>query len=292
MGALVAVRSCEDHFAVARRELESIISFLKSGEARELSASELEAAIRDRSWELQRELLQAHIEARGRGEAAGPVVDAQGVERKAAPRQHERTLTSVFGDVSVERLGYGKEGLESLHPLDANLNLPAEQYSFGLRGLAAVEAAKGSFDEAVASLQAQTAAHIGKRQLEELVQRSAQDFDDFYTQRELPAGSGGEVLVISADGKGVAMRRSDLRPATRKAAESRQPRFSHRLTKGEKRHTKRMATVAAVYTIAPHVREPTDILGPWRHDTRALRSSGRSRSPSGCGPAWRRRRGR
>src|SRR5512139_2774996 len=269
MGALAAVRSCEDHYAVARRELESIISFLKSGEAREMSVSELEVSIRDRSWEMLRELLQAHIEARGPGEAAGPVVDAEGVERTPAPRQHERTLTSVCGDVWVERLGDGKEGQESLHPLDADLNLPAEQYSFGLRRLAAVEAAKGSFEEAVASVQVQTATHVGKRQLEELVQRSAQDFDSFYAQREPPAGSGGEVLVISADGKGVPMRRSDLRAATRKAAESRQPRFSHRLTKGEKRHLKRMATVAAVYTIAPRVREPTDILGPLapRHES-------------------------
>lgn len=247
---------------MARRELESIISFLMSGEAREQTASELESSIRDRSWEMLRALLQAHINARGPGEAAGPVVDAQGVKRTAGPREHARILGSIFGDVSVERLGYGKEGLKSLHPLDAELNLPAEEYSFGLRRLAAVESAKGSFDETVASVRAHTAAHVGKRQVEQLVGRSAQDFDSFYAQREPPAGSGGELLVITTDGKGVPMRRSSLRPATRKAAESRQRRFSHRLTKGEKRHAKRMATVAAVYTIAPHVREPTEILGP------------------------------
>jgi hypothetical protein len=228
---------------VARTELESIISFLKSGEAREMSASELERSIQERSWDLLRELFQAHIDTRGPGEAAGPVIDAQGVKRTAGPREHERTLSILFGDVSVERLGYGKQGRESLHPLDAELNLPAEQYSFGLRRLAAVEAAKGSFDEAVASVKVQTAAAVGKRQLEQLVQRSAQDFDNFYAQRTPPAGTGGEVLAISVDGKGVAMRH-DLRLATRKAAESRQPRLGHCLTMGEAQR-KRMATVAA-----------------------------------------------
>ncbi|MCU0294283.1 MAG: ISKra4 family transposase, partial [Thermoanaerobaculaceae bacterium] len=241
-------------------DLETIISFLKSGEAKEMKISDLEATIRDRAWEVLRDLLQAHIDARGPGEAAAPVVDAEGVERTAGPREHERTLTSVFGDVTVRRLGYGKEGLESLHPLDAELNLPAEQYSFGLRRLAAVEVAKGSFEEAVASLKGQTGAELAKRQVEQLVRRAAQDFDAFYELRAPPAGSGGEVLVISVDGKGVVMRRSDLREATRKAAEARPPRFSHRLTKGEKRNAKRMATVATVYTIAANVREPTDIV--------------------------------
>lgn len=264
--ALPAARLCEDHYSVAREELEAVISFLQSGEAERLTASELEGAIRERSWDLLRQLLQAHIESRGSGEAAAPVIDADGVERRAPPREHQRTLTTIFGDVSVARLGYGGEGRKSLHPLDAELNLPAELHSFGLRRLAAVEVAKGSFDEALASLKAQTGAQLAKRQLEQLVRRAALDFDVFYAQRAPPTGTGGEVVAISVDGKGVVMRRSDLREATRKAAESRQRRFSHRLTKGEKRNAKRMATVAAVYTIAPYVRDPMDVirvLAPW-----------------------------
>jgi hypothetical protein len=257
---------CEDHYTVAHEELEAVISFLKSGEAERLTASELEGAIRERSWDLLRQLLQAHIESRGSGEAAAPVVDADGVGRTATPREHQRTLTTIFGDVSVARLGYAAEGRKSLHPLDAELNLPAEQHSFGLRRLAAVEVAKGSFDEALASLKVQTGAQLAKRQVEQLVQRAAVDFDAFYAQRAPPTGAGGEVVAISVDGKGVVMRRSDLREATRQAAESRQRRFTHRLTKGEKPNAKRMATVAAVYTIAPYIRDPMDvirILAPW-----------------------------
>ena len=57
------------------------------------------------------------------------------------------------------------------------------------------------------------------------------------------------------------MRRQDLRDATRKAAESSRHKLSKRLSKGEKRHRKRMATVAAVYTIAPFVRTPEQVAG-------------------------------
>ena len=58
-------------------------------------------------------------------------------------------------------------------------------------------------------------------------------------------------MVITVDGKGVVMRQEDLRPNTKKKAIAQQKKLKKRLTKGEKRNSKRMATVAAVYTIQP-----------------------------------------
>jgi hypothetical protein len=67
-------------------------------------------------------------------------------------------------------------------------------------------------------------------------------------------------LAITADGKGVVMLRRDLREATKKAAEKGSRRLGKRLTRGEKRNRKRMATVAAVYTAPPFVRQPQDVI--------------------------------
>ncbi len=59
--------------------------------------------------------------------------------------------------------------------------------------------------------------------------------------------------MLTFDGKGVVLHREDLREATRKAAEQRRrqreplSRFK-RLKPGEKKHSKRMATVAAVWS--------------------------------------------
>ena len=136
-----------------------------------------------------------------------------------------------------------------------------ERYSFELRRTAAVEVSKGAFDEAVASLGRHTGAKVGKRQVEELAGRAAEDFDAFYGQRAPPAGDrSASVLAITADGKGVVMLRKDLREATKKAAEKGSRRLGKRLTKGEKRNRKRMATVAAVYTVEPFVRQPEDVV--------------------------------
>jgi len=257
---LAAAELCEDAFGMARDDLESIIALLCSGEAGRMTHSDLEGLLRERGHDLLRKLLQAHVDSRGPGEAAAPVRGDDGVER-TQERSHDRGLSTIFGDIRVKRLGYGAEGADSLHPLDAELNLPHEQYSFGLRRVAAEEVSKGSFDEATASVNRYTGAEVGKRQVEELARRAAEDFDAFYLQRAACAeDSTPSVLAISADGKGVVMLRSDLRAATRKAAEKRPRRLDKRLTRGEKRNRKRMATVAAVYTVAPNVRQPDDVM--------------------------------
>lgn len=47
--------------------------------------------------------------------------------RKAVEAGHERTLTTVFGQVEVRRLAYRRKGYANLHPADGMLSLPAER---------------------------------------------------------------------------------------------------------------------------------------------------------------------
>jgi hypothetical protein len=66
--------------------------------------------------------------------------------------------------------------------------------------------------------------------------------------------------ILSTDGKGIVMRHEDLREATRRAAEKGSRKLETRLTPGETSNRKRMAQVATVYSIAPFLRGPADIL--------------------------------
>jgi hypothetical protein len=150
-------------------------------------------------------------------------------------------------------------------PLDGELNLPVEKYSHEVRRRVAIEAAKNAFDEGVKTLETYTGAHVPKRQFEELVVRAAEDFEDFYEARQAWARAAphtGTLLVLTVDGKGVVMRPEDLREATRRAAARRAETLTARLDRGRRLHAKRMASVAAVYTIEPFVRAPEDILPP------------------------------
>jgi hypothetical protein len=227
--------------------------------------------------EVLRLLLQGHFDLRGQRVSAGPVVGADGVERTHR-RGRAVPLKSVVGTVKVTRQVHSARGHDSLAPLDVELNLPPEKYSFGVQKRVAIEGARGSFDEAVASVARGTATTVPKRQAEKLMQRATCDFEDFYAGRQKQAASKttaetGSVLVLSTDGKGVAMRKEDLREQTRKAAEKKRPKLRKRQSKGEKRHSKRMAMVAAVYCIAPFVRKPEDIV----RDLRPVRDVSRRR---------------
>ncbi len=96
--------------------------------------------------------------------------------------------------------------------------------------------------------------------MKELAVRAAQDFDAFYRERPSTPEVTDDLLVLSFDGKGIAMRLEDLRAATRKAAAATPRRLPTRLTQGEKPNRKRMAEVATVYTRAPWPREIGDVL--------------------------------
>jgi hypothetical protein len=175
-----------------------------------------------------------------------------------------RRLKCLFGMVEVGRAGYSAPESSTLFPRDAELNLPPELYSHGVQRRIANEVAKTSFDASVAAIADTTGTTVPKRQAEELAARAALDFDEFYetrssdTKRE--ARQTGPVLAISVDGKGVVVRTEHLREATRKAAAQREHKLRKRLSKGEKRNCKRMATVAAVFTIGAFRRTAADIV--------------------------------
>jgi hypothetical protein len=157
--------------------------------------------------ELFRQLMQDHLKLRAqREQRLQEVIDAGQVARGALEAGHTRALTTVFGEVTVTRQAYRRRGHANLYPADAALNLPVEKHSHGLRQLAAPEAARGSFDDTAEAIERATGVRLGKRQAEALAGRAAADVDDFDAQPLLPAGAGREVLVPSADGKGILMR--------------------------------------------------------------------------------------
>jgi hypothetical protein len=258
-----SIAAVEKPFVASCEKFGEIIECLGSAKTFSMTHSELETLITAKGTELMRQLLQDHLDLRGVGEVDDPVRGADGVERTHR-RVGERRLMSIFGPVMIARMGYGARGAMSLYPRDAELNLPRESYSLGVRRRIADQAALNSFDEAVGTVRATSGGTVAKRQAEELATRAAQDYDAFYEQREEASRrevkESGPVLVISPDGKGVTMRTEALREETRKKAQKRERKLSKRLTKGEKRDTKRMAMVCTVFTVGLFRRAPEDIV--------------------------------
>jgi hypothetical protein len=254
------VGSDDDGFARSRARFEQIVGFLDGGRAGKLDHGALEDRLQADGRELLRLLYQDHLDLRAsREQRLEEVVDADGVDRPSVEVGHGRTLTTVFGEVTATRMAYRRRRQANLHPADGVLNLPAEKHSHGLRRLVAVEAARGSFDDALAAIDRATGQKLGKRQVESLAARAVSDFDAFYTRaREQTPEVDDHVLVISCDGKGVVMRPQALREATKRKATS--TKLKTRLSKGEKANRKRMAEVGAVYDAKPAPRTAADIL--------------------------------
>jgi hypothetical protein len=253
-----------DPFAAARAVFEALLGELGSPRLAGSTHAQLEDYLAEHSLELTRQMMQDFLDRNAKQETRLPeVTGSDGVTRRAAEPGHARWLVTRFGRVNVTRIAYRARarGVSKLHPADAALNLPAETHSHGLRRMAAEQAVRGSFDTARDQINQATRAGVGKRQVEALTVRAATDIDAFYAAKVPMPATDGTLLVLSADARGVVMRREGLRPATAKAAAAKGAnRFATRLAGGEKHGRKRMATLGTVYDANPVVRTPADVI--------------------------------
>src|SRR5437773_1193994 len=208
-------------------EFSLLEAWLASSSALQLPLHQIESQQQAKGREVQRLLLQAHLQHRGNGDvgAALQLEQPDGAGLYSHRRLSTRSLTTVFGTVELVRMGYSRQSGPSIFPLDKAL----------------------AFLESVQTIAELTGVAVSKRSLEEILPDAARDFDAFYQQRSV-ATAAGSILVAAVDGKGIPM----VKPC------GAQP--TARLTKGQKANKKRMATVATVFTRAPWVRTPQQVI--------------------------------
>ncbi len=258
----------QDYFEQAHEQYQQLIKTLSAEDSQGWEHGEVERYINQSGTELLRRLLQGHLDLRYAAEEYQTnVVGADGEVRPHRRQKTQRQLETLFGSVAVTRVGYStqKPGISALYPADGQLNLPTDKYSDELRRRVAREASKVSFDETSATIAETTGGAVAKRQCEEVTVKVASDFEAFYAQKPVgkPASSE-ELLVLTTDGKGIVMHSQDLREATAKAAQKSDSSRQARLSPGQKRQRKRMATVASVYTVPRYQRRPESLIGEQR----------------------------
>jgi hypothetical protein len=210
-----------------------------------------------RGREVQRLLLQAHMERRGLGDV-GPAVEVtvhdggrRRRRRHGQRRRHTRKVLSIFGAVAVARLAYHAAEAASVHPLDEQASLPERTWSYEVQRRLVVGSIQGPFDEALERVKESTGLVVSKRSAEEILRDAAESFDAFYEQRRRglpPPSKTAPILVAALDRKGVPMVKPEAALRTVRPG------------KGKKANKKRMATVAAVYTQEPRVRTPEKVV--------------------------------
>jgi len=235
----------------ARDLFSSLECWLSSAPALTLPLHLVERQQQIKGRQVQRLLLQAHVQQRGTGDV-GPalqVLPASSSSLFTHRRLQRRTLNTIFGPIHIDRIGYSHPGQPSIHPLDEALQLPARSFSYELQKRLLQAAVQGPLRESIDRILDITGLTVPMRSLQQLLQDAAQDCDAFYAQRPAdPSSPAASILVVAVDCKGI--------PIVKPPRNER----SVRRTKGQKAKLKKMATVAAGCTRQPWMRTPEQVV--------------------------------
>ncbi len=243
----------EQAFLKAQRQFQALEMYVERAADGGQRIDQVERELFGRLLALGHTLLSAFVAAAGDGDAGATLETTQGRTVRRLQGRHVRRYLSIFGELLIGRYVYAaREGQKvERAPLDERLGLPAGEFSYVLEDWLERLCVKESFHEAVSDLHAWLGVAPSERAAEQMNQQMAQHVEAFQFERAAPpADEEAEILVATADGKGVPMRRP-LEERVRRGP---------RRGKGEKANKKQMAYVGAVYTIDPFRRTADDVL--------------------------------
>ena len=263
-------------------QVDSLLNLIRSSINDMTPVHVIEEKTLDGVLALGKSLMQLLFDLLGAGDV-GPTCELpDGRVVKRLEELRTRPYQSVFGLFELERWVYAeREGQKiELVPLDARLALPESKFSFLLQ----------DFDQnlAVEEPFAQVRNTIGRilhveqhvDSLERINRKMGEYVEDFHAkQQPPPAEEEGAILVETADGKGVPIRRPADAP----------PIQEHQRRPGPKPDRKKMATVASVYTVDPFVRTPEEVVERLFRDPQAQDEAEKSK-PQRPRPSHRRLR--
>jgi len=228
--------------------LERLTSALDNAQA----LHEVEQALWDLLLQTGHRALVAFLQAHGTGDQGPTLTLPDGQQVQRLEEFHRRRYVSIFGAFQLARTVYGSREGQALEfvPLDNRLQLPASVFSYVLQDwdqALAVEQAFSQVNQTIARMLKLTQAVDS---LEGMNRQMAQDVGCFRDlQGSPPAAEEGQIVVVTADCKGIVMRGQ----GTPTVCGGERPG-------GQRANQKRMATVGAVYTVDPYVRTAADVV--------------------------------
>jgi hypothetical protein len=230
-----------------QHHLDQLVAFVNTALQDHEPLHTIERGIWTQLLQLGHQLLANVFEQCGDGDCGASVQLPDGREVDRLPDLHKRPYVSIFGRFQLERVVYGSREGQKLEfvPLDNRLQLPASGFSYVLQDWDQSLCAEEAFGQVQATIARMLQLPQSVDSLEHMNQEMAEQATPFRLNRPLPpTAEEGELFVVSADGKGVIMRRAPE---------------DHR-TKGDPASQKRMATVGAIYSVDRYMRTPEQVV--------------------------------
>lgn len=274
----MVIMACEKAFGkLMCGHVAEIVAFLSESRREGKRLDEVERGLLQRLMKLGHATLEEYVKQAGDGNV-GETLEQEGrcLHRSATP--HAKAYRSIFGPVVVCRYVYWIRPGQKIEavPLDARLGLPAGEPSYVLEDFVGRLATEMPYAQGVGWLEENLGITTTVRAAETMVAKLAPHAETFQAARApVEVSSEAEVLVVTADGKGVPMRRP-LEQRLEEELGIRRHKRHHKTTyaKARKRRSpgtpssrKQMAYVGAVYRIATWKRRPQDFLDEVRHAT-------------------------
>ena len=237
----------------AKSEFDQMVIAIRKAAAEGQRIDIVEHDLWQRMLEMSRLMLQGFVDLQGHGDL-GATLEYEGRTLNRLEKLHDRRYVSVFGELSISRLVYGTRETQKhdVIPLDVRLGLPESDFSYLLQEWDQSFCVQGSYARSRQSVD--RILNIGQsiHSLEDMNQSMAQDVEQFQSSQPAPElAEEGSLVVLTADGKGVPIRRDPQRDS---------PPIRGRRKKGQKANKKRMACVGAVYSIKPFKRTVDDVI--------------------------------
>jgi hypothetical protein len=240
--------------ALATENLAAVYDDLKDTVLRtvreNLPLHEVEKTVWQQLLRLGREALTQVFRLLGNGDRGETIELPDGHCCQRLEQEHIRRYVSIFGEFQLSRVVYGSREGQAIEfvPRDNRLQLPASAFSYLLQDWDQSLCVEQAYGQASATIQRMLGLKQSVDSLEHMNQEMAKGVTNFMLNRPQPEVEG-EVVVASADQKGIVMRRAADDP----------PPKAHR-SKGDKASQKRMATVATVYSVDRYRRTPEDVV--------------------------------
>ena len=239
-------------------------SYVEESATRGVAVHQVEETLFRQLFLIGQQALGCFFSLQGDGDVGEILRGANGICYQKL-RDRTRRYRSLFGCYELTRASYGTyEGKKiEIVPLDTRLQLPQEEHSYLLQNWGQMLSSEVPYQKSLELLTTLFPVSMSVDTLEQTNRAFGDNTNDFQAQLlsdrraqlatlepEEQATLSEDYLVLSADGKGIPMRRS--RQGARVELRSSQS--------GPKPDSKRMAVVGSVYTIAPYERTAEDVV--------------------------------
>ncbi len=196
-------------FVKAHEQFQRMCEFLDQALSEGQRVDQVERGLFPQAMTMCLELLRSFVEAHGDGDR-GEIVEREGEMLRRLPKPHDKRYLSIFGELLIGRWVYGTREGQAIgwSPLDAALGLPAGENSYVLEDWLQRLCVHEAFGESVESLRAWLGTTVSVRTAEHMNREMSEYVEGFRGEAIPPAEEEEELLVVTADGKGVPMRRT------------------------------------------------------------------------------------